>query len=70
MQTGEGMERAAAGLWRSILAAAAGNVLEWYDFAVYAYMAPYIAEKFFRRSLDDRTTIPLHPVSATETRLP
>ncbi len=47
MQTGEGMERAAAGLWRSILAAAAGNVLEWYDFAVYAYMAPFIAEKFF-----------------------
>jgi MHS family proline/betaine transporter-like MFS transporter len=47
MQTGEGIERAAAGLWRSILAAAAGNVLEWYDFAVYAYMAPYIAEKFF-----------------------
>jgi len=47
MQTGEGMERAAAGLWRSILAAAAGNVLEWYDFTVYAYMAPYIAAKFF-----------------------
>jgi len=45
MQTGEGMEP--AGLWRSILAAAAGNVLEWYDFTVYAYMAPYIAEKFF-----------------------
>jgi MHS family proline/betaine transporter-like MFS transporter len=41
------MERAAEGLWRSILAAAAGNVLEWYDFAVYAYMAPYIAAKFF-----------------------
>ena len=47
MQRGEGMERAAAGLWRSILAAAAGNVLEWYDFTVYAYMAPYIAAKFF-----------------------
>ncbi|MES2255095.1 MAG: MFS transporter [Pseudomonadota bacterium] len=47
MQAGEGMERAAAGLWRSILAAAAGNVLEWYDFTVYAYMAPHIAQKFF-----------------------
>ena len=34
-------------LWRSIIAAAAGNVLEWYDFTVYAYMAPYIAAKFF-----------------------
>ena len=34
-------------LWRSILAAAAGNLLEWYDFVIYAFMAPYIAEKFF-----------------------
>ncbi len=41
------MEQAGSRLWRSILAAAAGNVLEWYDFTVYAYMAPYIAEKFF-----------------------
>src|SRR6185312_12443458 len=41
------MEQAAAGLWRSILAAAAGNLLEWYDFTVYAYMAPFIAAKFF-----------------------
>lgn len=40
-------EEARPGLWRSVLAAAAGNVLEWYDFTVYAYMAPYIAEKFF-----------------------
>ena len=36
-----------AAVWRSILAAAAGNVLEWYDFTVYAYMAPFIGEKFF-----------------------
>jgi MHS family proline/betaine transporter-like MFS transporter len=43
----ERVEQARPGLWRSILAAAAGNVLEWYDFTVYAYMAPYIAEKFF-----------------------
>ncbi len=41
------MEQAGSRLWRSIFAAAAGNVLEWYDFTVYAYMAPYIAEKFF-----------------------
>jgi hypothetical protein len=38
-------EEARPGLWRSVLAAAAGNVLEWYDFTVYADMAPYIAEK-------------------------
>src|SRR6201991_852147 len=47
MHGGQAMEAAAPGLWRSILAAAAGNVLEWYDFAVYAYMAPFIALKFF-----------------------
>ena len=32
---------------RAVAAAVAGNVLEWYDFAVYAYMAPIIASKFF-----------------------
>ena len=32
---------------RAILAAVVGNVLEWYDFAVYAYMATIIAKKFF-----------------------
>lgn len=32
---------------RAILAAVIGNVLEWYDFAVYAYMATIIAGKFF-----------------------
>src|SRR5258708_28916513 len=47
MHGAQGIEQAALGLWRSILAAAAGNVLEWYDFTVYAYMAPYIAAKFF-----------------------
>ncbi|MES2292434.1 MAG: MFS transporter [Pseudomonadota bacterium] len=47
MHGAQGIEQPASGLWRSILAAAAGNVLEWYDFTVYAYMAPYIAAKFF-----------------------
>ena len=47
MHAAQGIEQTAPGLWRSILAAAAGNVLEWYDFTVYAYMAPYIAAKFF-----------------------
>jgi MHS family proline/betaine transporter-like MFS transporter len=32
---------------RAILAAVIGNVLEWYDFAVYAYMATIIARQFF-----------------------
>jgi MHS family proline/betaine transporter-like MFS transporter len=32
---------------RAVSAAVVGNVLEWYDFAVYAYVAVYIARKFF-----------------------
>lgn len=32
---------------KPILAAAAGNVMEWYDFAVYAYLAVVISELFF-----------------------
>lgn len=32
---------------RAVSAAVIGNVLEWYDFAVYAYVAVYIARKFF-----------------------
>lgn len=47
MVGGQSIGDAAPRLWRSILAAAAGNVLEWYDFTVYAYMAPFIAAKFF-----------------------
>jgi MFS transporter, MHS family, proline/betaine transporter len=35
------------GARRAITAAVVGNVLEWYDFAVYAYMATLIAAKFF-----------------------
>jgi MHS family proline/betaine transporter-like MFS transporter len=33
--------------WRAVAAAVAGNVLEWYDFAIYAYMATIVAKKFF-----------------------
>ncbi len=47
MHGAQRIEQAVPDLWRSILAASAGNVLEWYDFSVYAYMAPFIAEKFF-----------------------
>lgn len=39
---------------RAITAAVAGNVLEWYDFAVYAYMAAAIARHFF--PADNETT--------------
>src|SRR5258708_19355081 len=32
---------------KAIWAAAIGNLLEWYDFGVYAYLASLIAAKFF-----------------------
>jgi MFS transporter, MHS family, proline/betaine transporter len=50
MHGGTSGDMGAPRLWRSILAAAAGNLLEWYDFVIYAFMAPYIAEKFFPSS--------------------
>jgi MHS family proline/betaine transporter-like MFS transporter len=50
MHGGTSEEAEAPRLWRSILAAAAGNLLEWYDFVIYAYMAPLIALKFFPSS--------------------
>ncbi|HEX4117365.1 MAG TPA: MFS transporter [Rhizomicrobium sp.] len=50
MGGGTSQDLAAPRLWRSILAAAAGNLLEWYDFVIYAYMAPLIALKFFPSS--------------------
>jgi len=34
-------------LIRTITAGAIGNVLEWYDFALYGYLAPIIADLFF-----------------------
>jgi MHS family proline/betaine transporter-like MFS transporter len=36
-----------AGTRRAVTAAVVGNVLEWYDFAVYAYVAVYLSRKFF-----------------------
>src|SRR5271155_4402556 len=38
-----------AGGVRAILAASVGNLLEWYDFSVYALFAIYIAANFFPR---------------------
>ena len=34
-------------LTQSIIGGVAGNVLEWYDFAVFGYFAPFIATQFF-----------------------
>ena len=36
-----------ATLWRAIAASVIGNVLEWFDFAVYGYMVPFIGPHFF-----------------------
>src|ERR1700744_2556467 len=35
---------------QAIVAASIGNTVEWYDFAIYAFLATYIAEKFFPSS--------------------
>jgi MFS transporter, MHS family, proline/betaine transporter len=35
---------------KKILAGTVGNTLEWYDFAVYGYLAPIIAQQFFPSS--------------------
>lgn len=43
--TSHGVERSTRR--RAIVAAGVGNALEWYDFAVYAFLAPVIAELFF-----------------------
>jgi MFS transporter, MHS family, proline/betaine transporter len=32
---------------RAIVAASVGNMLEWYDFTVYALFAAYVARNFF-----------------------
>jgi len=40
--------------WRLIIAGTAGNVMEWYDFAVYGYFAATIGQQFFPS--DDPTT--------------
>ena len=37
---------------RVIAAAVFGNALEWYDFTVYAFLAPIIGRQFFPRSTD------------------
>ena len=39
------------------LASVAGNVLEWYDFAIYGYFADIIGQKFFPPTNDESTSI-------------
>jgi MHS family proline/betaine transporter-like MFS transporter len=34
---------------RHALAGSVGNVLEWYDFAVYGFLAPIMSPLFFRQ---------------------
>ncbi|MEM7225883.1 MAG: MFS transporter [Pseudomonadota bacterium] len=41
------MANAAPDLRHTMIGGSVGNVLEWYDFAVYAYMAPVMAKLFF-----------------------
>jgi MFS family permease len=41
---------------RAVTAAVVGNILEWYDFAVYAYMASVVAKTFFPTG-DDVTSL-------------
>jgi MHS family proline/betaine transporter-like MFS transporter len=47
-ETPRGTDESGAGSIRqAIVGAAIGNTVEWYDFAVYGFLATYIAEKFF-----------------------
>ena len=34
-------------LRRAVTGAAVGNAVEWFDFAIYGFLATYIAAKFF-----------------------
>ena len=41
------MEARQQPLWRVILAGLIGNVMEWYDFALYGYFVVVFSEQFF-----------------------
>ena len=36
-----------ADIRRAVRGAAIGNTVEWFDFAIYGFLATYIADKFF-----------------------
>ncbi len=47
MKTSRRSQRPINELRQAIIASTVGNVLEWFDFALYGYMAPYIGPLFF-----------------------
>ena len=53
------MDNGQARTRRAITAAVIGNVLEWYDFAVYAFVPVIIARKFFPQG-DEVTALRHH----------
>ncbi|MFW7354606.1 MAG: MFS transporter [Brucella sp.] len=52
----EGGDHTHSESWRAVSAAVVGNILEWYDFAIYGYVATIIARNFFP-SGDDVTAL-------------
>ena len=47
-----GARTAGGSILRVIVAAVFGNALEWYDFTIYAFLAPIIGRQFFPKSTD------------------
>src|SRR5699024_809373 len=50
---------------RAVTAASIGNFVEWYDFAIYGYLAVYIGQQFFPS--ENETTLLLASVAAIGT---
>ena len=48
---GKKMDQEARQRRKVIVAGVTGNVLEWYDFAVYGFFAPIIGRLFFRLTI-------------------
>ncbi|WP_052406241.1 hypothetical protein [Paraburkholderia heleia] len=47
LRPGSSVATAPARARRAVVAASLGNILEWYDFVLYAYFSPQIAQHFF-----------------------
>ncbi|AWT57584.1 transport protein [Mycolicibacterium smegmatis MKD8] len=43
-------EHKSGSLRQALLGAGIGNTVEWYDFAIYGFLATYIAREFFPKS--------------------
>ncbi|MBU8814507.1 MFS transporter [Mycolicibacterium goodii] len=52
MSSAPAAEQKSGSLRQAMLGAGIGNTVEWYDFAIYGFLATYIAEKFFPSSND------------------